>query len=219
MERIVCILIGYACGLLQTGFLYGRWNHMDIREHGSGNAGTTNALRTLGWKAGVITFLGDSLKCVLAVIIVKVLFGNIMTGYENMLPLLGLYAGTGAVLGHNFPFYLKFKGGKGIAATAGLLLSTNIYMALIAIAAFIIVVALTRYISVGSLLLVVMFVIEMVVYGQMGGFQVSQAYLYEMYAIAIFLMVLAFYRHRENIERLRNGTENKFGSKKKEEQV
>lgn len=217
MERIICILVGYACGLFQTGFLYGKLHHMDIRNHGSGNAGTTNALRTLGWKAGVITFLGDSLKCVLAVAIVKFIFGHMVTGYEHMMPLLGLYAGLGAVLGHNFPFYLKFRGGKGIAATAGLLLSTNVYMALIAMVSFIIVVAITRYISVGSLLLVTLFVIEVVVYGQMGGFSMSQPHLYEMYGLALVLMLLAYYRHRENIGRLLNGTENKFGSKKKED--
>ena len=67
MERLVCLILGYVCGLFQTGYIYGRLHHIDIRNHGSGNAGTTNALRTLGWKAGVITFLGDSLKCVLAV--------------------------------------------------------------------------------------------------------------------------------------------------------
>ena len=126
MERIICILIGYVFGLFQTGYFYGMTKHVDIRKHGSGNAGTTNALRTLGWTAGVITFIGDCLKCVLAVVVVHLLFGQ----NENI-ALLSMYAGMGAVLGHNFPFYLKFKGGKGIAATAGLVLSTNPIMFLI----------------------------------------------------------------------------------------
>ena len=107
MERIICILIGYVFGLFQTGYFYGMTKHVDIRKHGSGNAGTTNALRTLGWTAGVITFIGDCLKCVLAVVVVHLLFGQ----NENI-ALLSMYAGMGAVLGHNFPFYLKFKGGK-----------------------------------------------------------------------------------------------------------
>ena len=75
MERLICIVIGYACGLLQTSYLYGKAHGIDIREHGSGNAGTTNALRTLGTKAGVITFIGDCLKCMVAVLLVLLIFG------------------------------------------------------------------------------------------------------------------------------------------------
>lgn len=211
MERLICTIIGYACGLLQTGYLYGKLNHMDIREHGSGNAGTTNALRTLGWKAGIITFLGDCFKCVLAVVIVHLIYGR---SQADSITLLAMYAGMGAVLGHNYPFYLKFKGGKGIAATAGLLLSTNIWMALIAMVTFLVIVAITRYVSLGSLILVVLFVAEVVIYGQKGGFGLTQPQLYEIYAIAVFLMLSAFYKHKENIKRLLNGTENKLGSKK-----
>ena len=84
MERIVCILIGYIFGLFQTGYLYGRMNHVDIRKMGSGNAGSTNALRTLGVKAGVCTFLGDSFKCIFAVLAVRLIFGG---NYGEILPL------------------------------------------------------------------------------------------------------------------------------------
>ena len=212
MERLICIVIGYAFGLLQTGFLYGKWKHIDIRQHGSGNAGTTNALRTLGWKAGLITFLGDCFKCVFAVIVVHLLYAK---GHGDIMPVLGMYAGMGAVLGHNYPFYLKFKGGKGIAATAGLIVSTNIWMTVVVLLVFIISVAITRYVSVGSLLVVIVFAAEVIIYGQMGGFHVKSPYIYEMYGISILLMLSAFYKHRANIGRLLNGTENKFGSKKK----
>lgn len=211
MERLICVAIGYLFGLLQTGYLYGKIKHIDIRQHGSGNAGTTNALRTLGWKAGAITFLGDCLKCVAAVAVVRLIYSST----HNNISLLAMYAGMGAVLGHNFPFYLKFKGGKGIAATAGLILATNPLMMLIAAVVFILIVAVTRYVSLGSLVLVTLFVIEVVVYGQMGGFSLTQPELYEMYAIAVGLMLMAFYRHRANIKRLLNGTENKLGSNKK----
>lgn len=211
MERLICVAIGYVCGLLQTGYLYGKTKHIDIREHGSGNAGTTNTLRTLGWKAGIITFLGDCLKCVAAVLISYAIYGK---SHDNM-ALLAMYAGVGAVLGHNYPFYLGFKGGKGIAATAGLILATNPWMMLIGAVVFIAIVAATRYVSLGSLVLVTLFVVEVIVYGQHGGFHLAQPELYEMYGLAIFLMVLAFYKHRANIKRLLNGTENKFGSKKK----
>ena len=121
MERIICLAIGYVFGLFQTGYIYGKLHNVDIRTMGSGNAGTTNGLRTMGFKAGAITFLGDAFKCIFAVLAVKLIFGE---AHADILPLLAMYAGMGAVLGHNFPFYLKFKGGKGIAATAGLLAST-----------------------------------------------------------------------------------------------
>ena len=206
MERIICILIGYAFGLFQTGYFYGMTKHVDIRKHGSGNAGPTNALRTLGWTAGVITFIGDCLKCVLAVVVVHLLFGQ----NENI-ALLSMYAGMGAVLGHNFPFYLKFKGGKGIAATAGLVLSTNPIMFLIVALIFAAIVLTTRYVSLGSIVIMIVFVIEVVVYGQNGGFQLAQPQLYELYAVVVFLDGMAIYRHRANIKRLLTGTENKFG--------
>lgn len=213
MERIICVLIGYAFGLLQTGYIYGKLHHIDIRKMGSGNAGTTNALRTLGWKAGLITFLGDCFKCVAAVAAATLLYRE---SHTEMLPLLAMYAGAGAVLGHNYPFYLGFKGGKGIAATAGLIISTvNIWMVLICLLVFIGVVAVTRYVSVGSLLVVTIYLAEVVIYGQMGGFAVASEYLWEMYAIAAFLMLSAFIKHRQNIKRLLNGTENKLSIGKK----
>lgn len=212
MERLVCLILGYICGLFQTGYIYGRLHHIDIRKHGSGNAGTTNALRTLGWKAGVITFLGDSLKCVLAVGIAYIIYGK---SHNEMFELLAMYAGMGAILGHNFPFYLKFKGGKGIAATAGLLLAVNPKVALVAMFTFIVVVGVTRYVSLGSIILVVIFGIGMVVQGEVFGTTLTQSQQYELYVLSVFLVILAVYKHRENIKRLCNGTENKlkFGKK------
>ncbi len=157
MERIICLAIGYVFGLFQTGYIYGKLHQVDIRTMGSGNAGTTNALRTMGWKAGVITFLGDAFKCIFAVATVRLIFGE---SHAQMIPVLIMYAGMGAVLGHNYPFYLKFKGGKGIAATAGLIASTtNLPLTLICLAAFIGIVGITRYVSVGSLVIVTLYLI------------------------------------------------------------
>lgn len=208
MERIICVCIGYAFGLLQTGYIYGKIHHVDIRKQGSGNAGTTNALRTLGWKAGVVTLLGDAFKCVFAVVAVHLIYKS---SHAQILPLLSMYAGMGAVLGHNYPFYMKFKGGKGIAATAGLLLSTTTpVMVLICLAAFVGLVAATRYVSVGSLVVVVIYLLEIIYQGQTGVYKMADHYLYEMYGIAAFLMILAFFKHRENIKRLLKGTENKI---------
>ena len=176
MERILCVLIGYICGLFQTSYLYGKVHGIDIRNYGSGNAGTTNALRTLG----------------------------------------GMYAAAGTILGHNFPFYLNFKGGKGIAATAGLLLSFDLRLTLVAAIVFLAVFFLTHYVSLGSLLVYVVFVAGIIIMGQNGQFTgMSQANIYEMYVLAILLAILAYYKHWPNILRLIHGNENKTYLKKK----
>ena len=120
MERILCLLTGYVFGLFQTGYLYGKMHHIDIRQYGSGNSGTTNALRVMGKKAGLLVFMGDFLKTVFACLLVRL----VMKG-DPSVDLYVLYAGLGVVLGHNFPFYLHFKGGKGIASMAGILVSMD----------------------------------------------------------------------------------------------
>lgn len=214
MERLLCILIGYIFGLFQTGYIIGKLHHIDIRDYGSGNSGTTNVMRTLGRKVGLITFFGDGLKCFFAVVVVKMIF---ISSYPNTITLLGMYAGVGAILGHNYPFYMKFKGGKGIAAMGGLILATNFWMAVIALAVFGLVAFTTKYVSVGSLAVTVVFLIEVITYGTMGKFGLAQPHLYELYGVVVFLMLLAFYKHKANIQRLLNGTENKIGSKKKKE--
>ncbi len=212
MVRLICVAIGYIFGLFQTSYIYGRMRGMDIREHGSGNAGATNALRTLGWKAGAITFLGDCFKCVFAVLLVRFLFDGRYPD-ENMGVLLGMYAAMGVILGHNFPCYLKFHGGKGISATAGLFLSLDPLLTLGALLLFAGSVALTRYVSLGSILVSIWLPVGVVIYGVLGKWGLSQAHLYELYAITIFLCAMAIYRHRKNIRGLLNGTERKLGEK------
>lgn len=213
MERFICLLIGYAFGLIQTGYIYGKMKGVDIRKEGSGNAGSTNALRTMGIKAGLVTLLGDCFKCVFAVVTVYLIYGKT---YADIFPLLAMYAGMGAVLGHNYPFYLNFKGGKGIAATAGLILSTtNVWMVLICLFAFLGIVAVTRYVSLGSLVVVTLFLIGMVFFGSHGAYGLGNQYLMEFYLVSAAVTLMAFWRHRSNIGRLLHGTENKIGSKKK----
>ena len=219
MERLICLAVGYVCGLFQTGYLVGKMNHMDIRKKGSGNAGTTNALRVLGWKAGVITFSGDVLKCVAAFLVTYFMYRG-----SDVMPLLAMYAGAGVTLGHNFPFYMNFKGGKGIAVMAGLVvvnsfwhLPASLLLIPITLACFLVPVVVTRYISVGSLAAYTVFWIEMVMIGPMGWFQMETARCYELYIVLFLLTALAWYRHRQNLKRLANGTENKFGAKKKTE--
>lgn len=211
MERVICLAIGYLFGLFQTGYIYGKLHHFDIRKHGSGNAGTTNALRTMGVKAGAITLIGDCFKCVFAVLLVRAIFAS----KTDMLPLLSMYAAFGAVLGHNYPFYMNFKGGKGIAVTAGIIIITDLRLTAVCLLAFILIVGLTRYVSLGSLVVSVLFLIGLVIKGQMGLFYVSHAYLMEMYVIGVLFVISAFVRHKDNIGRLLNGTENKISFDKK----
>jgi len=206
VERIICLIIGYAFGLFQTAYIYGKMHGIDIRNYGSGNAGTTNTLRVLGTKAGLIVLLVDIMKCILAIVITGLLFGK---NHPDTIYLLKLYAAAGAILGHNFPFYLHFKGGKGIAATAGLILSFHPYFVPMGVILFFGAFFLTHYVSLGSLLVYAGFMIEMVVLGQLGIFGMSQAHLMELYAIAAFLTVMAYYKHRENIGRLVRGEERK----------
>ena len=105
MVRLAALAIGYLFGLFQTAYIYGRAHGIDIRKYGSGNAGTTNTLRVLGTKAGLIVFAGDVIKCILAITVVRLLFAD---SHSDMNYLLALYAAAGAILGHNFPFYLGF---------------------------------------------------------------------------------------------------------------
>ena len=207
MERVICLLIGYVFGLFQTAFFYGKAHGIDIRQYGSGNSGTTNALRVLGTKAGLIVFAGDCLKCVAAVVIVRLLYG---TAHPDIIYLLCLYAGAGAILGHNFPIYMGFKGGKGIAATAGMILAFHPYFIVVAALLFFGTFFSTHYVSLGSLLVYAGFMIEMIVCGQLGVFgSMSQGQLLEMYAVAAFLTVMAYWKHRQNIVRLLHGEERK----------
>ena len=207
MERIICLLIGYVFGLFQTAYFYGKAHGIDIRQHGSGNSGTTNTLRVLGTKAGLIVFAGDCLKCIASVVAVRLIFGG---SHPDMSYLLCLYAAAGTILGHDFPFYMGFKGGKGIAATAGLILSFHPYFIIMGVVFFFGVFLTTHLVSLGSLLVYAGFFIEMVLCGQLGVFgDVTQAHLIEMYVLTGLLTAMAYWQHRQNIVRLIQGNERK----------
>ena len=211
IPRIVSLVIGYLFGIIQTAYIYGKMNGIDIREHGSGNAGTTNALRVLGKKAGAIVFAGDFFKCFIVIHLVKFIFKN---SAADILPLIGLYGATGCILGHNFPVQLNFRGGKGIACTAGLLAAFDVRIGVIALLTFLAIVIVTRYVSLGSMVIVTEFALFIIVFGQLGLYHMAQAPLIELYVLAAFLAGMAIYRHRANIVRLLNGTENRIFEKK-----
>ena len=172
VARIIALLIGYGFGLFQTGYLYGKSKGIDIRQQGSGNAGTTNSLRVLGWKAGIITFAGDLLKAVFAVLLVKLIFHGT---YGADTKVLELYAGFGTVLGHNFPCYLQFRGGKGIACTTGVILAVCPPAVICCAVGFLIIVGITRYVSVGSIFLVSAYLVQAIIFGQIGWLKISGA--------------------------------------------
>lgn len=199
MSTIISLIFGYAMGCFQTSFILAKsMKHIDIREHGSGNAGSTNALRVMGPKFGIMTFGGDLLKAIIAVVLARAFFDS---------QLAGLIAGLGVVLGHNWPVILKFKGGKGIASTLGLMLAYDWRIGLVVWAITAVVILTTKYVSVGSMLLVTLFPI---------GILLIYPGRIEELLIALILMVMGIYRHRANIQRLMSGTENKIGKKKME---
>ena len=202
MFRLICLIIGYCIGCIETAHVVGKLWKVDLRQHGSGNLGTTNALRVLGKKAGAMVFIGDILKSVVAYLICRAVFKDNGT-------IAGLFGSAGAILGHNYPFYLNFKGGKGIAVmigmTAALAFTTDIRLAFpTAIIGFGLAFA-TRYVSVGSLA----FAITLPTSCYLLGFE------REVVLITVCASALAFWRHRKNNKNLLNGTENRFGSKKK----
>lgn len=199
---LICLIIGYGFGCISTGYLVGKAYHIDIRKYGSGNAGTTNALRTLGWKAGALTYLGDFIKAIVPILI----FRNIIFADLEYSTLLGLYTGLGVVLGHNYPFWLRFKGGKGIAVTSGVMAAFDPLLIPVFVLVFCTIVAITRYVSLGSLVVSMLFPIWI-------GFTHKGDI--HMLVIGILYTVSAFYTHRANIKRLLQGTENKFGQKVK----
>ncbi|MDE5872469.1 MAG: glycerol-3-phosphate 1-O-acyltransferase PlsY [Lachnospiraceae bacterium] len=218
LARILCLAGGYLCGLLQTSYIYGRLNGIDIREYGSGNAGTTNALRVLGKKAGLVVFLGDVFKAIIAAVIVRLVMKGI---YPNETYMFIAYAGFGVVLGHNFPFYLKFKGGKGIAATAGVVLGfLDPVIILTCLVIFTVAVAITRYVSLGSILMVTTFATMYTIFAVSGKYSfdlnvaASKECMLESVIVVIVMALMAIYRHKANIKRLINHEENKLGSKK-----
>lgn len=218
MIRLVCLLIGYAFGLFQTAYIYGKMHGIDIRTMGSGNAGTTNTLRVLGAKAGAIVLVGDIIKTVLAIVAVRFL---VVPYAPELKYLLILYTAAGAILGHNYPFYLGFRGGKGIAATAGLIAAFHPLFIPVGLILFIGAFVLTHYVSLGSLLVYAGFVVQIIVMGQMGALgETAQPVLNEMYVISILLMLMAYWKHKDNIKRLLTGTERKtyLGKKEKTEE-
>lgn len=196
-------IIGYLLGSINTSIVIGKvFFKIDIREHGSGNAGTTNALRTLGKGAALAVLSGDFLKGVLACIIGRYLAGELSPGVYA-----GEYAGgLFAILGHNWPVYFGFKGGKGVLTSFAVVLMFSPISALICLAIFIAIVAITKFVSLGSIVSVMFFPIIAWLNGEPP----------LLVTVGVFLAVLIAVRHKTNIQRLLAKNEKKLSFKKAE---
>lgn len=197
MSYIISFVIAYLLGSINTSILVSKISlGTDIRNHGSGNAGATNALRTLGKKAAIIVVIGDLLKGIIAVLIARYISSD--TG--------SLIGGLGAILGHNFPIYFQFKGGKGIITSIAVLFMINWKMALVILIISIVIIALTRYVSLGSIIGSCLYPISVYLFDKRG---------IEYIIFAVIIALLAVIRHKDNIKRLVKGNESKLGSKAK----
>ena len=222
--RLLSFLLGYAIGNISFGYILGRIKKTDLKTHGSGNIGATNSLRVLGVSAGLITLIFDVLKAVIAGALAFLVFSNLPSVPEDLsIKLLMAYAGFGAVIGHIFPVYLKFIGGKGIATALGLMIVAFPAVIPICVAVFLIAVILTRYVSLGSVLAAIALIVQSVCFSLFipSLFPYKGTELYEAMAFGVITGLIAIIKHRSNIKRLITHTENKlsFHSKtgKKEE--
>lgn len=197
---LIIIITAYLLGNISTSYIVAkRLAGVDIRTQGSGNAGSTNVLRTLGKKAGALTFIGDVLKGLIAVLIARF----IAYGANLDDTTCAYIAVVAVVLGHNYPVFLGFKGGKGVATSLGSMLGMNPLVALLCLGFFIIIVAITKYVSLGSILGIGLSPIIMMINHNTKGVLVT-----------LFLTISVVITHKENIKRLLNGTERKLGQKK-----
>lgn len=183
----------------------------DIREKGSGNAGSTNMLRFLGKKVAAITLLCDILKGVLAIVI-SIILGNMIKDVNK--ELLLQVAGIAVVLGHTFPIFFGFKGGKGVATSLGILLMSNWQIGLICLVFALVLMGLTRMVSLGSCAAAVLFPVLTLFINQSYTVLTEGKKGSTYFVYSVILAVIVLYNHRSNIQRLMNGTENKISFKK-----
>lgn len=196
LKIFVALLLAYLIGCINNAYIFTKYiKKTDIRKFGSGNAGATNVLRVLGIKAALLVFAFDILKGVIAVLLGRLIAGDIG----------GLVAGIAVVCGHNWPIFLEFRGGKGIATSLGVIIVINPIIALYSLLIGVIIIAISKYVSLGSMLGSFSFLVLNIIYFKS----------VNMLIFAIILTILAIFQHRSNIKRLLNGTESKLGQKTK----
>ena len=200
MTVFLSILIGYLLGSVSFSYLIAkRFAKIDIREHGSGNAGATNTLRVLGTGPAILVLILDILKGIAAIVFSRWLGG------EEWIPFL---AGLAAIIGHNWPVFSGFRGGKGVATTIGVFATLMFYPALLAGTIAILLIIFTRYVSLGSLVFIGLTPVFSLLIDN-----VPLSYFY----LSMIIVILSFWRHRSNLSKLLQGTENKLGQKTKKD--
>jgi len=194
---MIVILLGYLMGSFQPAFFIGKLKGIDIREHGSKNAGAANTTMTLGWVLGILTGCIDVLKATFTIYLVSNLYPS-----SELYPVLPFLGGVMVVIGHNYPFYMSFDGGKGTASAIGIILGYDFYMGLLMIGVMILSTLITNYLVVGTInIYLVMIYLAIFKYGQV-----------KVICLSIFLGILGIYKHRKNFVRIKNGTEPTFRS-------
>ncbi len=214
-EYATMAIIAYFIGSINFSVILSRkMAGFDVRDKGSKNAGTTNMLRTVGKKAALITLICDILKGVISVFIAFIL--GLIIGETNK-ALLVQIAGIFVIIGHTFPIFFEFRGGKGVATALGVLITTNYQIGLICLVFALVIMAITRMVSIGSVLAAILFPILTIFIHNNYLVQGTEGmdFGYIIYGIIIGLFVC--FNHRENIKRILNGTENKLSFKKKSE--
>lgn len=207
---IIVAVLAYAIGSVNFSVLISRkMAGFDVREKGSGNAGTTNVLRAVGLKAAIITLICDILKGVIAVLIAFLIGKMAQTSDKALLVQI---AGLLVIIGHTFPIFFEFRGGKGIATALGVLLVTNWKIGLICLVFAVVIIAITRMVSVGSISAAILFPVLTLFIGD--NFIVAQVGM-KYFIYSLLLAIFVIFNHRENIKRIMNGTENKISFKNK----
>ena len=214
IKLVIVAIISYLLGSCNFGVIISKTlKKEDIRESGSGNAGTTKMMRTYGKTLGILTIIGDIAKVFVAIWLafkimsveeIKMIFDRIS---DNPQCVLKSFAGLFAVAGHIFPCFFKFKGGKGVATSGGMVIMIDWRIALILFAIFVLIILITRYVSLGSIIMAVLYPVFMGLFHKDAGLVI----------ISLVFTLIVVTAHRENIKKLINHTENKIGSKKQKE--
>jgi len=209
IEMLVIFLVSYLFGAIPWGFIIGKAKGIDIREHGSKNIGSTNVTRTLGKKWGMLCFLLDFIKGFLPSFIAIFILPKYLGLSSNYIDICVILAVVGSFIGHIFPIYLKFKGGKGVATGAGALLALTPLAVVIGLACWGIIFKVSRYVSVASILAAVIVAVMTSILSISNVYPVSTT----LQIFVAIIGVIVIIKHKSNIVRLLNGTENRFEKK------
>ena len=204
----IFLIIGYFFGSFSTGYIIGKKHGHNLQSEGSGNIGATNAMRIMGKALGILTFIGDLAKAFIPTLLVRFVYCRMLNYPEDLTYVVTLITGLGVFMGHIFPFYLKFRGGKGIAVSAAVIIATSadgglgMWMIFIGIALFVLIVAVTGYVSVGSLVVMWYFPIYEILKFR------DSVYFWEALGLGCIFLALIYIKHAGNIKRLIQGKEN-----------